>query len=480
MRNVLMSGAWKDSAERVEWFCARAEKEHYDEEVNILHAEFHRTIKSFMKMSEVWEVAARKSDRSPGAKAYAKQKSFMFKRMQDVATEYLDEALEDADEKKLDYSLDITPFIEAIQNPDAHDDGKEVAWSARPPPIHSTSIVHFQGPFQGVVPSGLTPDQMKHIPPKLCSEHALAEYFEHMDMHVKNVIVCREGDLLKQLLDKRTEALKKLKNGVAVEGQPEIPSRRCPTLCPGWFKPKLDTIAHLNDRFKEVDEMVWKRKRSGKFKATHVVFVTFDKMSSAQVAAQSVLAPSPTECLTHPAPEPQDIVWSAVSYSPASLVVREWIVFGVMGLLLFFWLIPITALASLLSYKEIKKTMPWLSELIDKNQQIRAIVQNSLPSVVIVMLNALLLLLLEGLTYIQGFPARSWIEYSLLKKYFLFLLVYVVFIFLVGSTYWQLVRDLASSLAKGVEKLADTLAAGQARHFFLSYVILQDEACKGI
>ncbi|OCH85158.1 DUF221-domain-containing protein [Obba rivulosa] len=171
---------------------------------------------------------------------------------------------------------------------------------------------------------------------------------------------------------------------------------RCPTLRPGWFKPKLDAIAHLNDRFKEADEMVRKRRRSGKFKATHVAFVTFDKMSSAQVAAQSILAPSLTECLTHPAPEPRDIVWSAVSYSPASLVVREWIVFGVMGLLLFFWLIPITALASLLSYKEIKKTVPWLGELIDKNQQIRAIVQNLLPSVVIVMLNALLLLLLEG------------------------------------------------------------------------------------
>ncbi|OCH85160.1 hypothetical protein OBBRIDRAFT_692560, partial [Obba rivulosa] len=89
--SVHAGGSGREEAERVEWFRARAEKERYDEEVNILHAEFRRTIKSFMKMSEVWEAAARKSDRSPGAKAYAKQKSFMFKRMQDVATEYLDE-----------------------------------------------------------------------------------------------------------------------------------------------------------------------------------------------------------------------------------------------------------------------------------------------------------------------------------------------------------------------------------------------------
>ena len=58
-------------------------------------------------------------------------------------------------------------------------------------------------------------------------------------------------------------------------------------------------------------------------------------------------------------------------------------------------------------------------------------------------------------------------------RYFLFLLINVVFIFLVASTYWQLVRDLASSPAKGLEKLAQALNAGNARHFFVSYVILQ-------
>jgi hypothetical protein len=122
-----------------------------------------------------------------------------------------------------------------------------------------------------------------------------------------------------------------------------------------------------------------------------------------------------------------------MSYSAGSTRVRELIVLGCMGLLLFFWLFPITFLASLLSYKEIKKAMPWLGELIDKNDKIRAIVQNSLPSVAMISLNALAPFILEGvyhisksysfiddffaaLTYIQGYRARSWIEYSLLKK----------------------------------------------------------------
>jgi hypothetical protein len=39
----------------------------------------------------------------------------------------------------------------------------------------------------------------------------------------------------------------------------------------------------------------------------------------------------------------------------------------------------------------------------------------------------------------------------------------VVFIFLVASTYWQLVQDFANSPAKIPEKLAQALQAGRAR-----------------
>jgi len=84
--------------------------------------------------------------------------------------------------------------------------------------------------------------------------------------------------------------------------------------------------------------------------------------------------------------------------TPSTSVIRlrDIIVLFLMVLLLSFWFIPITGLASLLSYKEIKKTMPWLGKLIDANDQIRAIVQNSLPSVAMITLNALLPFMLEG------------------------------------------------------------------------------------
>lgn len=101
------------------------------------------------------------------------------------------------------------------------------------------------------------------------------------------------------------------------------------------------------------------------------------------------------QCLTYLAPEPRDIVWSNISHSPINALVREWLVMGAMVVLQFFWFIPITALASLLSPEEIRKTMPWLADLMDRNEHLGALMQ-TFSSLGMVTLNATLPFLLEG------------------------------------------------------------------------------------
>lgn len=88
-----------------------------------------------------------------------------------------------------------------------------------------------------------------------------------------------------------------------------------------------------------------------------------------------------------------------MSLPPGTLRARDLIVMGLMALLLFTWVFPVTALAGLLSYKEIAKAWPKLGELIESNEKVREIVQNTLPSVALITLNACLPFLLEGLTY---------------------------------------------------------------------------------
>ncbi|KAG8943918.1 hypothetical protein FRC04_002406 [Tulasnella sp. 424] len=364
-----------------------------------------------------------------------------------------------------------------------------------------------------------------NLPNHLQGERALAVYFENMNLPVESVNVVREVGSLKELIDKRTGVLLELESYwtnyvgnpstvagydpsqnvrtdttllVDVDSEAQrnrlvIPHRERPTLRPGWFKKSVDALECLEASFRDADEQVLKKRKTGKFKSTHVAFVTFETMSSAQIASQVVHAPYHSQCLTIPAPEPRgsekyasirnapepnrilpiDIVWSNMTHSPGELKFREFFVMGLMALLLLFWLVPVSALSALLSYEEIKRVAPWLAELIDKNEVVRSLVQTFLPSLAVISLNATLPFLLEAFCYIEGQRARSWVEYSLLKKYFLFLLINVVFIFLLASTYWNLLRDLANSPATIPQKLAIALQRGSAKHFFLNYVVLQ-------
>ena len=77
---------------------------------------------------------------------------------------------------------------------------------------------------------------------------------------------------------------------------------------------------------------------------------------------------------------------------------------------------PVSALATLLSFKEIEKIAPWLARLIEKSPLLAALVQTTLPSTAILIFNASLPYLLEWLCYVQGFRSKSEISTSILKK----------------------------------------------------------------
>jgi len=153
------------------------------------------------------------------------------------------------------------------------------------------------------------------LPRHLQGERALAEYFEGMNLSVESVTVCREVGSLKNLIDHRTKVLLKLEmawasyvgNPSSVEaydpensggdeesghysaghlgggrsGRLVVPHRKRPTLRPGWFSKKVDALEYLEKEFREADELVKTRRKTGKFKATQAAFVTFEKMSSA-------------------------------------------------------------------------------------------------------------------------------------------------------------------------------------------------------
>lgn len=239
------------------------------------------------------------------------------------------------------------------------------------------------------------------------------------------------------------------------------------------FSRKVDAITLLETRFRVYDEAV-RRLRSKGSKPSFVGFVTFVDAMSAQVVSQSVHYPIPGYCKTSLAPEPRDIVWSNVSVPSNERRVRQLLVSAFTFALFVFYIPPLTFLASLLSPNTIKKYLPGLYDLLRKNRRLEALVSTNLPSVVLIGFNALLPLILEWTAYLQGIKARSLIEMSVLKRYHVFLLISVIFIFLITSTALGVLTDLAGNPMRIIDKLAQSLP--QARHFSLSYVVFQSLA----
>ncbi|WRT64883.1 uncharacterized protein IL334_001819 [Kwoniella shivajii] len=250
-------------------------------------------------------------------------------------------------------------------------------------------------------------------------------------------------------------------------------TRPRPTFRPRWFGNKVDSIEFWEKEFQQADEEVKELRKKGRFEATHAAFVTFEDAKDAQTACQVVHYPYHSAVTTELAPEPRDVVWSKVSMTDREAKIRDFFIMGITGLFFLFWFVPVSSFATLLSYQEIKKIMPWLAKVINSSPRLAALVQNSLPLVALTIFNGILPFFLEWLSYMQGFKSRSATEYSLLKKYHLFLLISVLFVFLLTTTYIAIVRDFVDSPMKIPQKLASALQGANVRNFMVSYIMLQ-------
>jgi hypothetical protein len=296
------------------------------------------------------------------------------------------------------------------------------------------------------------------LPVHLRDERELADYWESMDMGVESVTVARHVGSLSALLVTRTAKLRRLEaewtkyidnpaepvpgydpdrevenilegsTSAATEqenpaqdrvlGQPQgddeearllsspppmvsVPGRKRPMIRPRLFGRLVDALDYYADEFRKADEAVDLRRRA-RYRPTSNAFVTFERLATAQVAAQVAHYPFPSVAEATLAPEPRDVHWSNVALSDNSLYVRRVLVYMAMGILFAFWSVPVSYLASLLSYDNIKKISPDLAKLIDSNSYVRAFAMNSLPSMALVAFNALLPYFLEALCVFQG------------------------------------------------------------------------------
>lgn len=237
---------------------------------------------------------------------------------------------------------------------------------------------------------------------------------------------------------------------------------------------RVDLLADLEVQFLKLDVAVGTvraKMLQGEWKSIGVGFVEFNEVREALVASQTLYSEQPGQCRTIMAPDNQDIIWRNVGIPEPERRLRQFLISIALTLLYLFYLPPLFFLGSLLSPGVLNKYIPGFYKFLSASPRLEALVETSLPSLVLVAFNATLPMLLEATALWQGVKTKSAVELSVLKKYHLFLVTSVIFVFFITTTAFGVLLELRDNPMAILDKLS--LLLPQARNFSLSYVILQ-------
>lgn len=237
---------------------------------------------------------------------------------------------------------------------------------------------------------------------------------------------------------------------------------------------RVDLLSDLEVKFLKLDVaigLIRQKMLEGQWKSVNVGFVEFESVREALVASQTVFYEREGHCRTSLAPDNRDIIWRNIGIPVGERRMRQLLVCIALTLLYLFYLPPLFFLGSLLSPGFLNKYIPGFYKILSVSPRLEALVSTSLPSLVLVAFNAGLPMLLEATAVWQGVKTKSGVELSVLKKYHIFLITSVVFVFFITTTAFGVLLDLSSNPMAILDKLSTSLP--KARNFSLSYVILQ-------
>nr|CAG8538620.1 1798_t:CDS:10 [Entrophospora candida] len=347
------------------------------------------------------------------------------------------------------------------------------------------------------------------IPKRLQTDRALAEFYDSLGFGpVESAVIYRYVRRLRHAINDRLKVLKKLEmayteylgnpctdddydrdetlkafehaqaidpsstDGVTSAVLSPVGQNR-PTMRTGLFGlfgKKVDKIEYYTEKFNEIDKMV-QRGRRGAYHSSPVGFVTFENITSAQLAAQILIRPEPFQCQTILAPEPRDIYWSNLTIRNREYLIRTIWVNIIVFFIVFLWSGPITFFASLLSLEALSKIFPWLANLANKNEVLKGLIQGTLPTLAVSLFNIVVPKIMIVLSKRQGFHARSVIEFSTFAKYYFFLLFNVLLAFTIAGAVFTTIQEIIDNPTGIAHKLATTLP--QVASFFINFVMIQ-------
>ncbi|KAI8343927.1 hypothetical protein BC941DRAFT_464168 [Chlamydoabsidia padenii] len=242
---------------------------------------------------------------------------------------------------------------------------------------------------------------------------------------------------------------------------------------------KVDSIDYYNTEIARQNEEIQTKQRDVKnLSQLNSAFIEFHYQSAAQMAAQTLIHHTELQM----APRyvqiaPSDIIWDNMNIKSFERLIRRMVSISVTTAIIIFWAIPVTFVQAVSSLDSLSKILPFLSGIKALGPTAVGIIQGILPAVALAILISLVPIIFARLSKLEGIPQKSFIDLSVLHKFFFFQFVDVVLVSTIAGGILQTLPVLLENPTVIISVLAENLP--KASTFFITFVMLQSTNSTG-
>ncbi|KAI8996849.1 hypothetical protein BDB01DRAFT_840457 [Pilobolus umbonatus] len=242
------------------------------------------------------------------------------------------------------------------------------------------------------------------------------------------------------------------------------------------FGEKVDTIHFYHRKIKELNEVIEEKQENlQSMQQVNSAFIEFNQQVAAHMAAQSLISKESLQMSPrYIQVAPSDIIWENMNIKPLERLVRRVLSITITVVIIIFWAIPVTFVQAIANLQKLSEAIPFLSAIEKLGPTAVGIIQGILPAVALAILISLVPTIFAFLSRNEGIPQRSFVDLSVLHKFFFFQLIDVVLVSTIAGGALSMATEYANLLQNPfdiVNKLSTNLP--QASTFFITYVMLQ-------
>lgn len=239
----------------------------------------------------------------------------------------------------------------------------------------------------------------------------------------------------------------------------------------GLIGEKVDAIEYYGEKIKElIPKLAAEQKATLKDKQQCAAVIFFNNRVTAAAAGQSLHDKMVDTWTVIDAPEPRQIIWSNLPKGFYTRRIRQYLIYFVVLLTIFFYMIPIGFVSALTTLDNLKKLIPFIKPIVDV-PAIKTVLEAYLPQIALIVFLAMLPKFLMFLSKAEGIPSESHAQRATSGKYFYFSVLNVFIGVTVGSTLFSTFKDIEEDPNSVVGLLASSLPGSAT--FFLTFVALK-------